>query len=174
MPTEEIWRYIPGYEGQYMASTLGRIKSVKKFPEVILRPGLSGINGYLHVRLDGKNKSVHRLVAETFIPNPHNKPQINHKNEIKTNNRVDNLEWATAKENINFGTSLSKRAKTQRETGCQLNNKGTSKAVLCLTTGMKFPSIREACRIYDLDASAVSKCCKGKVAHTKNLKWRYL
>ena len=115
MPTKETWRYIPGVEGHYMASTLGRIKSVKKFPEVILRPGLSAINGYLHVRLNGQNKSVHRLVAETFIPNPYNKPQINHKNEIKTDNRVDNLEWVTAKENINFGTSLSKRAKRQKK-----------------------------------------------------------
>lgn len=178
----ETWKDIPGLEGRYQASTLGRIKSLsrrvktwnahKTIPECVLKPAVAP-NGYLHVRIDGRTKDVHRLVAQTFIPNPQNKPQVNHKNENKQDNSVLNLEWCTPKENINFGTCLSRRAKTQRDTGCQLNNRSTSKPVLCITTGESFPSINEASRVYGLDCSAITKCCKGKIVNTKKTQWRY-
>lgn len=105
----EIWKDITGYEGLYQVSNLGRVKSTQYFHgtnERILKP-ISTHNGYfrVHLRKDGKLKTfkIHRLVAEAFIPNPDNLPQINHKDEDKTNNRVDNLEWCSARYNCNYG-----------------------------------------------------------------------
>ena len=180
----EIWKDVPGLTGRYQASTLGRIKSLsrkvntwngyKTIPECILKPGI-GPGGYAHVRIDGKCVSVHRLVAKTFLPPPgDNETQVNHIDENKTNNRVDNLMWCTPKQNIRWGTALERRAKSQRESGCQINNKGTSRPVLCVTTGVEYPSIMEGSRQTGADTSTIIRVCKGKLHTTKGLKWRYL
>lgn len=179
----EVWRDIPGLEGRYQASTLGRIKSLsrrvntwngyKTIPECVLRAGV-GPNGYEHVRIDEKCRSVHRLVAQTFISNPNNEPQINHLDENKRNNAVNNLEWCSAKKNVGWGTCIKRRAATQRALGHQLNNKGTSKPVLCLSTGISYPSINEAARATGTDPSDIVKVCKGKACTAGGLKWRYI
>lgn len=111
---EEIFKDIEGYEGLYQISNLGRVKSlcrvvtttdgrIRTLKEKILSLGLNtyGYN-YLGLCKGGKRKfiTIHRLVADTFIPNPDNKPQVNHINGIKTDNTIDNLEWTTAKENM--------------------------------------------------------------------------
>ena len=102
---KEIWKDIKGYEGIYQVSNFGRIKS--SYTKRILKGGKNKA-GYLLVGLYKQGvlsrKSIHRLVAEAFIPNPDNKPEVNHIDENKTNNMVSNLEWMTAKENINHGT----------------------------------------------------------------------
>lgn len=112
--SKEIWQDIEGYEGLYQVSNMGRVKSLKWNKERILKPYATR-NGYLLVHLRaGENEKrllVHRLVAAAFVPNPRNKPQINHVNEIKADNRACNLEWMTAKENINHGSHNERSAK---------------------------------------------------------------
>lgn len=102
---EEIWRPIEGYEGLYEVSSYGRIRSLMK--SIILRPKKEP-SGYLRCNLylnkNMKTVSIHRLVAQAFIPNPDNLPQVNHMDEDKTNNRVDNLEWCDSKYNNDYGT----------------------------------------------------------------------
>lgn len=101
----ETWKPVQGYEGLYMVSNMGRVAGLKKrrFPAHIMHQELTG-NGYLRVGLfkDGKQskKKVHRIVAEAFIPNPGGKPQVNHINGVRTDNRVCNLEWCTQGENL--------------------------------------------------------------------------
>lgn len=125
---KEIWKDVVGYEGYYQVSNLGRIKSLdrKRFNGKVMafRKGEIKIhtvlrNGYCSVRLskDGivKNMLVHRLVAIAFLENPHNLPQVNHKDEDKQNNRVDNLEWCTRLYNNNYGTTKERSAKKKRE-----------------------------------------------------------
>ena len=120
----EEWRDIPGYEGLYQASNFGKIRSLtkkivqfngynyseKKYNGKILKPSI--VRGYERVLLQDKgikrNYFVHRLVAMTFIENPNNLPYINHKDENKLNNKVENLEWCTQSYNINYGNRNKK------------------------------------------------------------------
>ena len=106
---DEIWMDINGYEGKYQVSTLGRIKSLKK--NLIMKP-MVATNGYLEACLwkDGKQKRylLHRLVATHFIDNPNNYPEVNHIDEDKTNNYVNNLEWCTHLYNMNYGNVKEK------------------------------------------------------------------
>lgn len=114
----EQWKDIPGYEGLYQASSLGRIRSLPNSEKVPRWRHKSTIrkqiikNHYYQVNLSKNGEtfwhSVHRLVALTFLPNPHNHPQVNHKDEIKTNNNVTNLEWCDGKYNMNYGTVKQK------------------------------------------------------------------
>ena len=127
----EEWRPVEGYEGLYEVSNTGRVRSLDRYVKgkgesYRLRKGsiLSLVKsnlGYLQVSLccNGKYKTinVHRLVAQTFILNPDNLPEVNHKDEDKTNNSIENLEWCTAKYNMNFGTRQERYRNTMLERG---------------------------------------------------------
>lgn len=113
----EEWRPVVGYEGLYEVSNYGRVMSMvgRTAKE---RRLVKDNNGYLNVVLSKngtcKGKKVHRLVAEAFLPNPNNLPQVNHKDEDKTNNAVWNLEWCSMAYNIHYGTGIQRRADKQK------------------------------------------------------------
>ena len=104
---KEIWKDVVDFEGLYQVSNKGRIRSLKYGKEKILKL-VRTHNGYLRICLikNGEKKMclVHRLVSQVFLPNPQNLPDVNHKNEDKTNNNVNNLEWCDKKYNSNYGT----------------------------------------------------------------------
>ena len=114
MAMKKEWKEIKGYEGKYIISNYGEVISLPRLKQnnskkqyvepKELSKNINSTNGYVYVFLcnNGKyrNIRVHRLVAEAFIPNPNNLPQINHKDGNKQNNKVDNLEWCTCQENI--------------------------------------------------------------------------
>ena len=108
----EEWKDIDGYNGDYQVSTTGRIKSYKNANKPRILSLFYRRSGYLRVTLckNGKLKThdIHRLVAKAFLPNPLNLPEVNHKDEDSSNNRVENLEWCTSKYNANYGGRTEK------------------------------------------------------------------
>ena len=128
---EEIWRPVKGFEGYYEVSDLGRVRSIdrvvvdkngrQQFKKGTLLKYRSDRQGYIVVALSIKkhytHKCVHTLVADAFIPNPDNLPQVNHKDEVKSNNCVDNLEWCSAKYNANYGNRNKKIIETNIKNG---------------------------------------------------------
>lgn len=108
---EEIWKDIKGYEGLYQISSFGYIKSFKRYKEGKILRQAKYSNGYLFVHLrpmlnGQKSQMVHRLVAETFIPNPNNYPYVNHKNGNKQDNTIENLEWCTQSYNLKHALDI--------------------------------------------------------------------
>lgn len=169
---EEIWKDIEGFNGDYWVSNLGRVKSVRK--NIILKKSITN-RGYEKAALYKNKKGykyflIHRLVANAFIPNPDNLPQVNHKDENKTNNCVNNLEWCTQEYNINYGTG------TRR---CQLANTNgkLSKPVLQYTLEgifiKEWKSTMDVQRNLGFNHANISRCCRGKYAYAYGYIWKY-
>ena len=174
----EEWRDIEGYEGLYQVSNLGRVRSLNcrghKGCIGILTPRLDG-KGYEMVALykEGKarNTKVHRLVAQAFIPNPNNYPQVNHKDENKINNNVSNLEWCTVLYNNCYGTRLKRVSDKNKGEGNPMYGKPSHnrKKVKCITTGEIFDSITEASKKYKCKPSHIIQNCKGEIKSCSKL-----
>lgn len=180
---EEIWKDKKDYEGLYMVSNWSRVKSFDRWVKGrngsvrfckgrILKPVPNSF-GYLLVKLckDGKVKAfaVHRLVAEAFLPNPHNYPCVNHKDENKQNNNVSNLEWCSAQYNNTYGTRIERVAEKTTNGKC-------SKPVLQYTIDGEF--VREwkstaECGRNGFNQGAVAACCLGKLKTYKGFIWKY-
>lgn len=190
---EEVWKDIRGYEGYYQISSCGRIKSLDRKVKH-LKGGYAikkgkilkqcyDKDGYLLVVLYKNNKKrtrrVHRLVAMAFIPNPNNYPQINHRDEDKTNNTVQNLEWCDAKYNNAYGTRterIFKQTKRNEHAAQSLRNHPSfSKSVVAYKDGvevLRFASQAEARRMGFVQGN-ISACCRGERKYHKGLTWKY-
>lgn len=160
----EVWKDIKGYEGLYQVSNEGRVKSF--YTNKILTPVDDG-QGYLRVRLyknkEWKSIRVHRLVANAFISNPYNKPQINHKDENPSNNCVENLEWCTAKENCNYGNHNLRMALSQSIPVIAYDGENR----------IEFVSCSSASRTMGIQSSHICECCNGKRKTAGGYRWEY-
>ena len=176
----EVWKDIEGYEGRYQVSNIGRVRSlslgkIAKFrPEHhgrVLKPYLTRYGYYVVDLFYDTNKKrhhlVHRLVAQAFIPNPDNLPQINHKNEIKTDNRVENLEWCTLVYNLTYNERPKRVGITQGIAVEQIDEQGKVVAT--------YQSAMEAERNTGIYATNIRACCKGLQGHQRagGYRWRY-
>ena len=140
----------------------------------VLKPNKTGC-GYLQVRLWDNYKvyykSVHRIVAEAFIDNPDHKEQVNHKDGDKTNNRADNLEWATRSENqLHRYNVLNKRG---HNPSIEEANRATRKSVICIDTGEQYESIASAARAFKKSPSLLSMHLHGASNSFAGMKWRF-
>ena len=178
----EVWKDIPGYEDLYQVSNMGRIRAFpkmtrignkKRFCEMRFLSPIVQHSGYAHIGLwrngDCKQARLHRLVAEAFCvnDNPQCKTQVNHLNEDKLDNRAENLEWVTAKENTNYGTCIERRIY------------GRERAVECVdmegNVHCKFRSQAEAnswCGVARNDGH-IAACCNGNQKTAYGYRWRY-
>ena len=152
---EEIWKDISQFEGKYQVSNLGRVRTMYKTKIKVLHPFLK--NGYRRIILSSKTSRktlyVHRLVAEAFIENPNNYPCVNHKDENKGNNRVDNLEWCTYSYNNSYGTRKQNVSEKLSNKILQINLEGE--------VIKEWNSSREIERNLGISHSVINSACKG-------------
>ena len=169
----EEWKDVIGYEGLYQVSNLGNVRSLNynhtNKPKNLKQTVDS--NGYLVVSLCKNNikkkMNTHRLVAQAFIHNDNNLPEVNHKDEDKANNKVENLEWCSSKYNCNYGSRAKK-----------ISSK-LGRKIKCITTNTIYSSAAEAERLTGVPNPNIIKCCKGnlksagKLSNGEKLIWKY-
>lgn len=180
----EVWKDVKGYEGLYQVSNYGRVKSVDRLVDykskggrmfkrivkgTILKP--KGNPKYLGLTLSKNGQFttvyVHRLVAEAFLPNPCNLPEVNHKDENPKNNRVENLEWCTKIENVRYGTGILRSACTRSKKIAQYTESGELVEI--------YPSLAEVERRTGWGSSNISKVAKGDGGRKRyGYIWRYV
>jgi len=190
---EEIWKDIDDYFGIYQVSSHGRIKSLgrlvkgpshiggelyikgKLLKQVKRKDGYCGIN--LHRETVQNNFLVHRIVANAFIPNTENKPEVNHKNGIKTDNRVENLEWVTTSENLIHAHKIGIKHPNKNLLGKKGCEHPTSKIVIKYDLSgnflEEFQSTHEASRLTGINRGSICQCSRGEYNSAGGYKWKY-
>lgn len=168
---KEIWKDIEGYEGLYQVSTNGVIRSLdyNHTGEIKLLKLQDNGKGYLraHLYKNGKTKKymVHRLVSETFLPNPNNLPEVNHRDENPKNCCVENLEWCDRKYNINYGNRTKKVNQSKYKKVLQFDLEGNFIKV--------WDSIKSIEEILKIRHSSICSCLNGRYKTAGNYIWKY-
>lgn len=167
MMKTETWKPITDYVGLYEVSSEGRVRNVKTGK--ILKPK-NNRRGYLFVGLHKngaiKNRYIHRLVAQAFIPNPNKLPEVNHKDEIKANNNLGNLEWVSHRDNSNYGKRNERISKSMSKPIVQID----------LSTGLiikTYPSTTIATRVTGINYDTISRAARGIYKSAGKFGWRY-
>lgn len=171
----EIWADIDTYKGYYQVSTLGKIRSLDRvlcdgrfYKGGIKTPSLES-KGYLRIELMknglAKKHRINVLVANAFLPNPLNLPQVNHKNEIKTDNTVDNLEWCDSSYNNNYGLRNSRVSQALSKPILQYSLDGSFVK--------KWDNAKDAASFYGVSHTAIQKVCRGIHKKCKGYIWVY-
>lgn len=191
----EIWKDIQGYEGLYQVSNTGIIKSLKRYrlnhgktqevPEKI-KKYRKDPQGYLQCDLfknnNAKTVRAHRIVALAFLPNPQNKETVNHIDGNKENNHVENLEWATFKEQNNHFYKNNLKSRSNIRKAVKAMNDSQAKKVRCINTGEIFPSASYAAKKHGITPSHLMAVCRkvpgrktaGKNEKGERLRWEYV
>lgn len=163
----EIWKTIDDYP-DYMVSNMGRVKSLKFGKEKLLKPFIQR-KGYYLVELRNNNYSktftIHKLVAKAFLDNPNNLSQVNHINEDKTDNRVENLEWCTNEYNSNYGTRNKRISKKLKKEVLQYD-----KDMILLK---EWDSIKSIAKELGFDKTCISRCCNNHINSSYGYIWKY-
>lgn len=161
------WKHIPNYKDRYLINERGDVYSL--FSKRLLKPKIDKY-GYLVIALSKNGKTryfgVHRLVAITFIPNIENKPCVNHINEVKTDNRVCNLEWVTVKENDNHGTRNARMARSKKKKS--VIQMDLSKNIIAIHDGIK-----DAQRNTGVNRNSIRDVCRGNRLTAGGFAWAY-
>lgn len=168
LDNSEIWKDCKGYEGLYQVSSLGRVWSVRS--QKVLRVFNRG-NGYYAVNLFAKNgkrklESVHRLVALAFLDNPNHYPEVNHKDQDKSNNKVENLEWCSSKYNVNYGDRNERAGRAKGKTVAQYTQAGKFVG--------EYYSTYEAERRTGINRANIGSVCRGERQTAGDYVWRYV
>jgi hypothetical protein len=176
MTNREVWKPVVGYEDYYMVSSRGNVISIRDNKQ---RPRKLTISrqGYYVVSLTVKYKAnvarVHRLVAEAFLENPHNKQTVNHKDSNKLNNSVENLEWATYRENCRHAMDAGAYDNAYRLAGDRIIAE-RSKQVLCVDTGEIWFSLSQCSRQTGLRLGNLFSVCSGLRKRTGGKRFKYI
>lgn len=191
MEIKEIWKDIQGYENLYQISSLGRVKSLgnggsNNSKEKIIKQYITP-NGYLRVTLSKqgelKKYLVHRLVGQAFIPNPDNKPEIDHIDTNPQNNIISNLRWVTRIENRNnlitlINYSKANKGKKLSQEAKEKMSKALSKPIVQYNLDNKligiYESVKQASELLNIFSSNISSCCRGKCKSAGGFRWGFL
>ena len=162
----EIWKDCKGYDGKYQISNKGRIWSVSS-NRVLSLNERSGYLGTILIKPNGKrqNEHCHRLVALAFLDNPNNLPQVNHIDENKHNNNVENLEWCSSYYNMTYGEAFKIAAEKRKKVLNQYDKKGNFIK--------QWESLKEASETLGISKGNISECCNGKRNFAGGYAWSY-